>query len=78
MWRTLPSRTRSAIAPTDSSIGVSSSIQCSCNRSIRSRRSWRKLASQMVRIALARPSRYMMPGPTLAMPHLVVMTRSAG
>ena len=32
----------------------------------------------MVRIALGRPSRYMMPGPTLAMPHLVVITKPVG
>ena len=78
MWRTLPARTRSAMAPTDSSIGVSSSTQCSCSRSIVSRRSCLRLASQMVRIALGRPSRYMMPGPTLAMPHLVVITTPVG
>ena len=43
-----------------------------------SRRSCFRLASQMVRIAFGRPSRYMIPGPTLAMPHLVVITRSFG
>ena len=74
MWRILPARTRSCMAPTDSSIGVSSSTQWSCSRSIVSRRSCFRLASQMVRIAFGRPSRYMIPGPTLAMPHLVVIT----
>ena len=46
MWRTLPARTSSAMAPTDSSIGVSSSTQWSCSRSI-------DLAPQLLEAGLA-------------------------
>ncbi|GAA3195469.1 hypothetical protein GCM10010468_05740 [Actinocorallia longicatena] len=78
MCRTFPSARSCSRAPIWSSSGTAGSMRCSRNRSIRSRRSRRRLSSACWRRYSGRPSgiHSAADGPGLATPALVTITRS--